>query len=205
MRVCHTSAGRREPTRFSPDSRSHAAKANAHAVFEDCAAPLDLATKDELKEAEEAWLQTKVVSRKRYESVLRLLEIFAQHLGMVANQSVIQGDQAEPASIKRARQFILEHRAEELSLATVAESHGDQFHRPPCPCASRQSEGATAEPERPRERGRFRRRFSLLRTLIAFSNHTWASREASIASRCRRLLRRSLAGLRGIAIPNQFN
>ena len=82
----------------------------------------DWATKDELKEAEEAWFQTKVVSRKQYESVLRLLEIFAQHLGMVANQLIIQRDHAEPPSITRARQFILEHRGEELSLATVAKA-----------------------------------------------------------------------------------
>jgi AraC-like DNA-binding protein len=82
----------------------------------------DWGTKDELKQAEEAWFQTKVVSRKQYESVLRLLEIFAQHLGMVANQLVIQRDHAEPPSITRARQFILEHRAGELSLATVAKA-----------------------------------------------------------------------------------
>jgi AraC-like DNA-binding protein len=41
---------------------------------------------------------------------------------MVANQLVIQRDYAEPPSITRARQFILEHRGEELSLATVAKA-----------------------------------------------------------------------------------
>ena len=39
---------------------------------------------DDLKKIEEAWLQTKVVPRKQYESMLRLLEIFAQHLSLVA-------------------------------------------------------------------------------------------------------------------------
>ena len=82
----------------------------------------DWGTKGELKEAEEAWFQTKVVSRKQYESVLRLLEIFAQHLSMVANQLVIQRDHAEPPNITRARQFILEHKGEELSLAKVAKA-----------------------------------------------------------------------------------
>jgi YesN/AraC family two-component response regulator len=52
--------------------------------------------------------------------MLRLLEICAQHLSIVANQLIIQCNQAEPPSIARARQFILEHRDEELSLATVA-------------------------------------------------------------------------------------
>ncbi len=82
----------------------------------------DLATKGELKEAEKTWFQTKVLSHKQYESVLRLLEIFALHLGMVANQLVIQRDHAEPPSITRARQFIADHRSEELTLATVAKA-----------------------------------------------------------------------------------
>jgi AraC-like DNA-binding protein/ligand-binding sensor protein len=77
---------------------------------------------DELKKAEEAWLATKVVSRKQYESVLRLLEIFALHLSLVANQLVIQSKQAEPPAITRARQFILEHQTEDLSLASVAKA-----------------------------------------------------------------------------------
>jgi AraC-like DNA-binding protein len=77
---------------------------------------------DDLEKIEETWLQTKVVSRKQYESTLRLLEIFAQHLSLVANQLVIQGKHSEPPSISRARQFILENRGEELSLATVAKA-----------------------------------------------------------------------------------
>jgi AraC-like DNA-binding protein/ligand-binding sensor protein len=76
----------------------------------------------ELKEAEHAWLESKVVPRKQYESVLRLLEIFALHLSLVANQLVIQSKQAEPPAIARARQFILEHQNEELSLETVAKA-----------------------------------------------------------------------------------
>ena len=76
----------------------------------------------DLKNIEESWLRTKVVSRKQYESMLRLLEIFAQHLSLVANQLIIQCKQPEPSSIARARQFILEHRGEELSLATVAKT-----------------------------------------------------------------------------------
>lgn len=40
----------------------------------------------------------------------------------MANQLVIQRDHAEPPNIRRARQFILEHKGEELSLATVAKA-----------------------------------------------------------------------------------
>jgi AraC-like DNA-binding protein/ligand-binding sensor protein len=77
---------------------------------------------NDLRRIEKAWLQTTVVSRKQYESTLRLLEIFAQHLSLVANQLIIQRRQSEPSSIARARQFILENRGEELSLATVAKA-----------------------------------------------------------------------------------
>jgi AraC-like DNA-binding protein len=77
---------------------------------------------DDLKNIEQSWLRTKVVSGKQDESTLRLLEIFAQHLSLVANQLIIQCKQSEPSSIVRARQFILEHRGEALSLATVAKT-----------------------------------------------------------------------------------
>jgi hypothetical protein len=75
---------------------------------------------DDLKKIEEAWLQTKVVSRKHYEPMLRLLEVFAQHLSLVASQLIIQCKQSEPSSIVRAQRFILESLGEEPSLATVA-------------------------------------------------------------------------------------
>jgi AraC-like DNA-binding protein/ligand-binding sensor protein len=75
---------------------------------------------DELKKAEQAWVESKVVPRRQYKSVLRLLEIFALHLSLVANQLAIQRKQAEPPAITRARQFILEHQNEELSLTSVA-------------------------------------------------------------------------------------
>jgi AraC-like DNA-binding protein/ligand-binding sensor protein len=75
---------------------------------------------DELKKAEQAWVESKVVPRRQYKSVLRLLEIFALHLSLVANQLVVQRKQAEPPAIARARRFILEHQNEKLSLTSVA-------------------------------------------------------------------------------------
>jgi YesN/AraC family two-component response regulator len=114
VRVCRASAVRGRPPRFYKPTRKQFSNI-AHLLVQ-------WGIGDDLRNIEEAWLQTRVVSRKQYESTLRLLEIFAQHLSMVANQLVIQCKQAEPASITRARQFILEHRGEELSLATVAKA-----------------------------------------------------------------------------------
>ena len=77
----------------------------------------------------EAWFSTKVLSRKQYSSALRLLSIFAQHLSLVANQMLLQSKQAEPPSVTTARQYILDHRGENLSLATVARAvHMSSFY-----------------------------------------------------------------------------
>jgi ligand-binding sensor protein len=78
--------------------------------------------KDDLKEIKEAYFQTRTVSRKKYASIVRLLNIFAQHLSLVANQLLIQQGNREPPAIARARLFIAEHQGEELSLAAVAKA-----------------------------------------------------------------------------------
>jgi len=49
-----------------------------------------------------------------------LLAIFGQHLSLVSNQLVIQRRNAEPPAITRAKEFINEHQADELSLISVA-------------------------------------------------------------------------------------
>lgn len=76
----------------------------------------------DLREAEEAYFHSRVLSVEQYEATLRLLSIFAQHLAMVANQIVVQETNAEPAAIVRARQFIIQHQADNLSLKTVADA-----------------------------------------------------------------------------------
>ncbi len=69
---------------------------------------------------EEAYFGTRVVSNKQYESIVRMLAIFAQHLSMLSNQIVVQQENAEPPVITRAKAFIREHQAEDLSLGLVA-------------------------------------------------------------------------------------
>ncbi len=78
--------------------------------------------KVDLSQAEEAYFHTRVISPKQYEAMVRLLTIFAEHLSMVSNQLVVQQDNAEPQMIARAREFIIEHQAEDLSLAEVAKA-----------------------------------------------------------------------------------
>ncbi|ATC65732.1 AraC family transcriptional regulator [Nibricoccus aquaticus] len=77
-------------------------------------------TEVDLKKLEEAYFQTRVVSKKQYEAVLRLLTIFAQHLASMSNQLTVQEANAENPAIARARMFIADQYTEELSLEQVA-------------------------------------------------------------------------------------
>ena len=77
------------------------------------------ANREKLKEA---YFATQVVSNAHHNSVVSLLSIFAQHLSMLSNQLVIQQGNAEPPVIIRAKEYIREHQAEDISLGQVAKA-----------------------------------------------------------------------------------
>ncbi len=74
----------------------------------------------DLRKLEDAYFHTKALTPKQYESIVRLLAIFAEHLGLVAGQLAIQASHAEPLSAVKARQFIRDHHAEQIALGDVA-------------------------------------------------------------------------------------
>ena len=74
----------------------------------------------DLKRVEEAYFQTRVLNRRQYEAVLRLLTIFAQHLSGLSNELMVAAREAEPPMVSRAKVFIAEHQGEALSLRQVA-------------------------------------------------------------------------------------
>ena len=74
----------------------------------------------ERKQLETAYFGTRVVPSKQHESVVKLLAIFAQHLAMLSNQVLVQHENFEPPVIRRAKEFIQEHQAEDISLSQVA-------------------------------------------------------------------------------------
>lgn len=76
----------------------------------------------DLKSLEEAYFQTRVLDKKQYEAVLRLLTIFAKHLSSLSNELMVSAQQAESPMITRAKVFIMEHQHEEMSLRQVAGS-----------------------------------------------------------------------------------
>ena len=77
------------------------------------------ANRDELKKA---YFGTRVLSNKQYTSIVQLLSIFAEHLSMVSNQVLVRQQNSEPPVITKAKAFIQQHHADDLSLGEVAKA-----------------------------------------------------------------------------------
>jgi AraC-like DNA-binding protein len=78
----------------------------------------------DFKALEEAYFQTRVLSRNQYQGLLRLLEGFASHLAACGNELLLRTPAKEPAVVARARAFMTAHYAEELKQALVARAVG---------------------------------------------------------------------------------
>ena len=74
----------------------------------------------DMQRIEEAYFQSKVVNEKQYESIVALLQIFAQHLALLSRQVMMKKETAESPVIGRARTFIEDRHSEPLSLEDVA-------------------------------------------------------------------------------------
>jgi AraC-like DNA-binding protein/ligand-binding sensor protein len=71
---------------------------------------------------EESYFHTRVINPAQFNAMVKMLHIFAQHLSQVSNQVIVQQEHAEPPTIIRAKEFIREHQANDLSLAEVAKA-----------------------------------------------------------------------------------
>jgi AraC-like DNA-binding protein/ligand-binding sensor protein len=75
------------------------------------------------------YANTKVLSPQQYDAMVQLLSIFAEHISLVSNQLLVQQHNSEPPVITRAKEFIQENQAEELSLGQVAKAvNTSTFH-----------------------------------------------------------------------------
>jgi AraC-like DNA-binding protein len=74
----------------------------------------------DVKRLEEAYFQTRVVSKKQYDSIVRLLTIFAQHLSALSNQLLVESQDSGMPGIAKARALIAEWYTDQLSLSEVA-------------------------------------------------------------------------------------
>lgn len=76
-----------------------------------------------------AWETTPIIPREKYGAIVRLLSFFAEQLSALINQIVLEKQNAEPPLVRKAREYILQHKMEPLSLTAVAQASGASvFH-----------------------------------------------------------------------------
>lgn len=76
-----------------------------------------------------AWETTPIIPKDRYSATVRLLTFFAEQLSALINQIVLEQQNAEPPLVRKAREYITQHKMEPLSLAAVAQASGASvFH-----------------------------------------------------------------------------
>ncbi len=83
---------------------------------------VDWGIKADLKKLEESYFHTRVLAKKQYEAMVHLLEVFADHLSIIANQLAVQEENTESPMIRKAKEFIQSHKADDLSLSDVAKA-----------------------------------------------------------------------------------
>jgi AraC-like DNA-binding protein len=76
------------------------------------------------KKLKEAYMQTRFVEPLRYQSMVTLLQSFAEQLSEHAESLAIIEEGSEPAAIAKARKFIHEHLDQPLPLGLVARHAG---------------------------------------------------------------------------------
>jgi AraC-like DNA-binding protein/ligand-binding sensor protein len=68
------------------------------------------------------YFNSKVLPPKQYEAMIELLSTFAQHVSLISNQIVLSQSNSEPPVIARAKAFIAENQAEDITLGQVAKA-----------------------------------------------------------------------------------
>jgi len=83
----------------------------------------------DLSKLEDAYFHSRVLAPHQYTAMIKLLEIFAKHLSVVANQIMLQEGESEPPMVRRARAYIVGHQADPIDLENVARAmHVSTFY-----------------------------------------------------------------------------
>ena len=82
---------------------------------------LDQGVPTDLPRLEAAFFKTAVISRQQFEASLRLLAIIARFLADDANRDLLAAHTHDPACITNAKNFILSHADEPLTLRNVSD------------------------------------------------------------------------------------
>jgi AraC-like DNA-binding protein/ligand-binding sensor protein len=83
----------------------------------------------DLTKLEDAYFHSRFLAPQQYAAILKLLETFAKHLSLLANQIVVQAEESESPLVRRARAYILANQADPIDLAKVAQAmHVSTFY-----------------------------------------------------------------------------
>lgn len=76
-------------------------------------------TADWVKKARRTYFETPVLTADRFQAVVELLTVFAQHLTDFANRHALAGAGTEPPAVANAKQFVQSHVEEPITLEQV--------------------------------------------------------------------------------------
>ena len=83
----------------------------------------------DLTQLKDAYYHSRTLAPQQYTAMVKLLEIFASHVSSLANEIVVQEDEAESPMIRRARAYILANQADPIDLDKVAQAmHVSTFY-----------------------------------------------------------------------------
>lgn len=74
----------------------------------------------DLKRLEEAYFQTRVLTKVQYNAILQLLTVFSQHLATLSTELLVKEQATETPAVAKARSYIETHQDQEISLNDVA-------------------------------------------------------------------------------------
>jgi AraC-like DNA-binding protein/ligand-binding sensor protein len=74
----------------------------------------------DLTQLKDAYYHSRTLPPQQYTAMVKLLEIFASHIATLANEIVVQEDEAESPMIRRARAYIYANQADPIDLDKVA-------------------------------------------------------------------------------------
>jgi AraC-like DNA-binding protein len=73
-----------------------------------------------LARLENVYLHSRVVSPDQYRAIVRLLEIFAEHLALIADQIALQHCRGDPPMIRGAKDYVASHQSDPIKLEQIA-------------------------------------------------------------------------------------
>jgi AraC-like DNA-binding protein/ligand-binding sensor protein len=83
----------------------------------------------DLTQLKDAYYHSRTLAPQQYTAMVKLLEMFGSHISTVANEIVVQEDEAESPMIRRARAYILANQADPIDLDKVAQAmHVSTFY-----------------------------------------------------------------------------